>query len=125
MAGAYTQRFVVYDGVPARVSYVVPAGYRIVVRSIVCWTDTTGTGLTVEVGPRSVWLWASSGAYVARTEIVYIVAYAGEALTGVFNGPRAGGMLAGYIFEDPVGPHGASTVTRLPQHKPADAPRRG
>lgn len=65
-----------------------------------------GAGFNVELGAATVYLWTSPGAFSGIAQAVHIAAYAGEALSVVRSGTRTGGVLTGYIFEDPTGPVG-------------------
>src|SRR3954447_2585213 len=125
MAGyrPYTQRFIIWDGVGGvRTSYTVPAGHRIIVRSILAWGDAVGAGFNVELGAATVYLWTAPGPYAATAQAVHIAAYAGEVLSVLRSGTRTGGVLTGYIFEDSAGPIGrqASTLELEPGALPVE-----
>lgn len=120
MSRPYTQRFIVWDGAGGvRSSYVVPAGYRVIVRSVLAWGDAVGAGFNLELGAATVYLWSAPGAFAGVAAAVHVAAYAGETLSILRSGTRTGGVVSGYIFQEVGGPIGRQ-ITRGAQE-----PRRG
>lgn len=122
MARPYTQRFLLWEGDYGLSSYTVPAGHRVVVRSVIGWAELVNTGLTLIVAAKQVWLWSAPGAYASVSAAMHAVAYSGEQVEIWRNAGRTGGAVAGYIFEDPTGPLGRQ-VDRQQQVSPLPALR--
>jgi hypothetical protein len=122
VARPYTQRFLYWEADTGLSSYVVPAGHRVVVRSVIGWAELVNTGLTLIIAAKQVWLWSAPGAYASVNAAMHAVAYSGETVEIWRNAGRTGGSVAGYIFEDPTGPLGRQ-VNRLGQVDPLPALR--
>lgn len=100
----YSTRFIaVANGTPQRVTYVVPAGFVAVVRSVDIYLDE-GPGATAYAGivdpACSIGQWSSSASgYVTATWNGRQVANAGEELVGSVNGDVGGSILvSGYLL---------------------------
>lgn len=106
MARPYTQRFLYWEADTGLSTYVVPAGHRVVVRSVTGWAELIDTGLGLLIAGKQVWLWSAPGAYASVNAAMHVVAYAGEKVEIWRNAGRTGGSVTGYIFEDLTGPLG-------------------
>ena len=105
-ASVYTQRFLLWDGGAGVSIWEVPAGYRAVIRSVVTFSDTAGSGVNLVVAGCLVWLWSAPGAYTGEGTAMHLAVYAGETISVQRVGGRTGGAVTGFIFEDSAGPLG-------------------
>lgn len=103
-ARTYSERFLLMRGANVQAQYLVPAGFRAVVRCITVANLSLAQGNgALFVAERVCWFWLSPGEYGSVWADVRIVAYQGEFLHLSLEGPDVAGSVSGYLFEDPPG----------------------
>jgi hypothetical protein len=122
VAKAYTQRFCLWQAGTGEVYYQVPAGYRIVVKSLTAWAEIATSAVNILVNLQTAWFWSAPGAYTSINQQMQLAVYAGERLRVVRNGAgMTGGALSGYVFVDHDGPIGSeAAISYRPSVEPAD-----
>lgn len=97
----YTTRFISRAGAGGTTNYVVPAGYRAVVKSIVCWTYQTTAEVWLSIAAKQCWVWAANPATtLGRAELMTAVAYQGETITLLTIGSNCGAHVAGFLLRE-------------------------
>jgi hypothetical protein len=117
----YTQRFILAPPGVDWVSYDVPAGYRVIVRSITIHNSGNsgdGAGFWLAGAP----IIASSPDPGETTALeLHAAAYAGEQLVMSAFGQNVTSQVTGYIFVDETGPIGRQRSIELAEPAPLPA----
>jgi len=122
---AYTQRFMLFFGGTGAITYTVPAGHRIVVRSMTVFNGgATGTNAALWIQGQVV-AGLTPGSNRGAELALYAVAYAGEALGVTYDSAAHSGQVTGYIFQDPTGPIGRAQLADAPALLPELERRQG
>jgi hypothetical protein len=115
VARSYTTRLLNCGAGVAHDQYVVPSGYRVVLRNVTCFAELQGGGAYVQVAGNQVWSWRSPGANGFTAFESRCVAYAGESIHAYTTGGNTFLSAAGYLFSDASG---GAEVGQLPAVKP-------
>jgi hypothetical protein len=103
-SGLYSTQFAKLAGPGTSLAYVVPAGYRAVVRSIIASTNATGaSNAWVYLGATVIAAFSIPAPNVHQTLDLRQVAYAGEQLGFVTGGASVFLAVSGYLLRDPTG----------------------
>lgn len=118
MAKVWTTRFIRSGGSNASASYVVPAGHRAVIKSIVAMTYQATIEVWLSVGGTAIWVWAANpAATVGRGESMTVGVFAGETISTLIVGTNGGLAVSGFLFVDDT--KLAGTLPSEP-HEPQD-----
>jgi hypothetical protein len=101
----YSTRFMVHaalEAEPQSLNYVVPAGKRAVIKSVVAFNGGAAAAL-VSLRLAGSWVWSASvpGGSNGVSADLFMVAYAGESLELYLGAPNMGGTCSGYLLMDP------------------------
>jgi hypothetical protein len=103
-SGLYSTQFCKIAGPSTSVAYIVPAGYRAVVRSIVASTNQSGaSNAWVYLSATLIAAFSIPAPNVHQVLDLRQVAYAGEQLGFVTGGAGVFLAVSGYLLRDPTG----------------------
>lgn len=103
-SGLYSTQFCKLAGAGQSLAYIVPAGYRAVVRSIVTSTNQAGaSNAWVYLGATLIAAFSIPAPNVHQALDLRQVAYAGEQLGFVTGGAGVFLAVSGYLLRDPTG----------------------
>jgi hypothetical protein len=119
----YSERLLIGAG-GAVTTWVVPAGHRAVVRSIVVvWHAVTSCGVYVGGSCGDIYARSNQAQFLTDVQDVRIPLYAGESLRLEITQVGGHATIGGYLFEDLTGRSSApGEITRAPSRGPAPLP---
>ena len=123
MSQVYSTRFIHRWGTAGGVSYTVPAGKRAVIKNVTVYNgDTAAAVVVLTLNGQGIWARSVPGPSGGYSELMNVVANAGDGFMLYSYGVNSGGTVSGYLFDDLAG--GAAGAADVVDELPAGLERR-